>query len=271
MGGRGGLFSRRRLADGLTLISSAALIAAAPSPSVSLDRVLAPPPTASYASNTEANGTPVGAFDAAEYASYVSPGSDPNLATALTQDGFVAGYGASWTEQADGRALVELVAAFSGGHGARSWLATALAAARSSDYYRRSIAVAGIGPYYGVHYANPNGPSYADVVSFVKGNDFFTVAFISSADDLGTAAAVQARKQFDSAPADSIPPSQWPENVRLLAGGIGALKLAALIAVGVVVLGFVISFALFFYVRREASRSANSKLSLDGESQPPDG
>ena len=32
-----------------------------------------------------------------------------------------------------------------------------------------------------------------------------------------------------------------------------------------------ISLGLFFYVRKEASRSANGKLSLDGESQPPDG
>jgi hypothetical protein len=269
MGGRGGRF--RRLADALGLISSAALIAAAPSPSVSLDTVLAPPPSPTYAPDTEGNGTPVGAFDATEYANYVSGGSDSNLARTLAQDGFVAGYGASWTEQTNGRALVELVAAFSGGNGAHSWLATAQTAARSSDFYKRSIAVVGIGPYYGVHYADPSGPSYADVVSFVKGNDFFTVGFISSADDLGTAAAIQAKKQFDSAPADSIPPSQWPENLRLLAGWIGAVKIAALISGGVVLLGFLVSFALFFYVRREASRSANGKLSLDGESRPPDG
>ncbi len=278
MGGRGGLSrndSSRRLADALGLISSAVLIAATPtppvSPSVNLDGVLAPPPTVSYAPDAEGNGTPIGAFDATEYASYVSAGSDSSLATILTRDGFVAGYGASWTEQANGRALVELVVADSGGNGARSWLATAQRAARSSDYDTRSIVVPEVGPYYGVHYSNPSGPAYADVVSFVKGNDFFTVAFISSADDLGTAAAVQARKHFDSAPADSIPPSQWPENVHLLAGGIGALKIAALVAVGVVVLGFVISLGLFFYVRKEASRSANGKLSLDGESQPPDG
>ena len=128
-----------------------------------------------------------------------------------------------------------------------------------------------MGPYYGVHYANPSGPSYADAVSFVKGNDFFTVGFISSADDLGRAAAVQARKQYDSAPDDSIPPSRWPENLRLLAGGIGALKIAAFVALGVVVCGLLGAVALFFYVRRQASSSANGKLSLDGESQPPDG
>ena len=277
MGGRGGLSRKgsRRLADALGLISTAALIAAAPtppvSPSVNLDRVLAPPPTVDYAPDAEGNGTPIGAFDAIVYASQVSAGSDPSLATTLTRDGFVAGYGAGWTEQTNGRALVELVVAFSGGNGARSWLATAQAAARSSDYYTRSIVVPGVGLYYGVHYSNPSGPAYADVVSFVKGNDFFTVGFISSADDLGTAAALQARKQFDAAPADSIPPSQWPENVHLLAGGIGALKIAVLVATGVVVLGFMISLGTFFYVRKEASRSANGKLSLDGESQPPDG
>jgi len=98
MGGRGGPFRRdssRRLADALGLISSAALTAAAPSPAVSLDAVLAPPPTPDYARDTQGNGTPVGAFDAAEYASYVSGGSDSNLTTTLTRDGFVAGYGAT--------------------------------------------------------------------------------------------------------------------------------------------------------------------------------
>ena len=273
MGGLGGLFRRgsRRLADALGLISGAALIAATPSPLVSLEGVLAPPPSPNYALDTPGSGVPVGAFDVMEYAGYASAGDESNLVPTLTQDGYLTGYGAGWREQEGGRALVELVVAFSGENGARRWLATAQAAARSSDSYRRSIVVAGIGPYYGVHYANPSGPSYADAVSFVKGNDFFTVEFISSADDLGRAAAVQARRQFDSAPADSIPPSQWPENLHLLAGGIGALKTAALVAGGVLVFILLVSFVAFFYVRKEASSSANGKLSLDGESHPPDG
>jgi hypothetical protein len=266
MGGPGGPFRSRRLAaKTLVLISSGALIAATPGPSVSLDTLLAPPPTG-YAADVEANGTPLGPFSATEYAGFVQADNTQAAASALSRDGFVAGYAGSWTEQTSGRGLVELVVAFSGGAGARSWLGTAQAAARASDYYKGAIPVAGVGPYYGVRYANPTVPSYADVVSFVKGNDFFTVGFVSSTDDLGAAAATQAKKQFDAAPPDSIPPAQWPENLSLLAGGIDSVKVVLLAAVGIVVVGFAVSLALFLYVRR-----TGGKLSLDGESRPPDG
>jgi hypothetical protein len=259
----------RRRADALAALIFSGALFAAPTPTVSLDSVLADPPTAGYAPDAEGSGTPVGHFDAGEYASYEGGGAD--AMAALGQDGFADGFGASWTEQSDGRALVELVVAFTGGHGARSWLATAQAAAKGSDYYKGSIVVFGIGPYFGAHFADPTHPSYADAISFVKGNDFFTVGFYSKADDLGDAAAMQAKKQFDSAPNDSIPPAQWPENLSLLAGGLGVLKLAAIAALVIVILGFVISCALFFYVRRKESAQAGAKLSLDAKSHPPDG
>ena len=262
---------KRRLADGALAVIGAAAFSLAPSPTPDVAGVLAPPPTSSYVADTESTGSPLGPFDAAEYAGYLHP-DDPRATEAdLTGDGFVAAYGAGWTEQATGRGLVELVIAFSGGNGARKWLASAQAGAQSSEYFRRSITVAGIGPYYGVHYVNPDAPAYADVVSFVKGNDFFTVGFVSTDDDLGEAAPAQARKQFDSAPADSIPPAQWPENLHLLAGGIDLLKVAVLAAVAVVVVGFGIALVLFVLVRRGARRAADGKLSWDGDDQPPDG
>lgn len=268
MGGRGGLCRKlhSRLPDAIALVATSAILAA-PTPVVSLDTILAPPPTASFVPDTESSGTPVGHFDAAEYAGFVSGGGDSALTATLGRDGFAGGFGASWTEQTTRRGLVELVVAFAGGQGARSWLGTAEAQARASNFYVGPVLVAGIRPYFGVHYADPSGPSFADVVSFVKGNNFFTVGFTSNADDLGDAAATQAKAQFDFAPADSIPPAQWPENKQLLAGGIGALKVAGVAALVIVGLGLLVSMGLFFYVRK----TADAKLSLDGEGQPPDG
>lgn len=262
--------SSRRPADLFALLATAALFAA-PTPVVSLDSLIAPPPT-SYVPHTETNGIPVGAFDAGAYARYLSAGDGSSTASSLTRDGFAGGFGASWTEQTTGRGLEELVVAFAGARGARSWLLTAEAAARASAYFVRRILVAGIGrSYYGLHYADPTGPSYADVVSFVKGNNFFMVGFSSSADDLGDLVVARAKAQFDYAAADSIPPALWPENLVLLNGGVAALRAAAVAAVTVVVVGFLLSFGLFFYVRRGTSKPADAKLSLDENGPPPDG
>jgi len=268
----------RRLPDsipaliGATLISLVPLAASAGSGlSISLASVLAPPPASDYAADTEVAGAPLGSFDAAAYAGSLRPSDGSGTVSTLTRDGFVAGYGGGWTQESTGRGLQELVVAFSGGSGARSWLATAETAARSSDLYQGTIPVAGVGPYYGIHYADPAGPVYADVVSFVKGNDFFTVGFVSSTDDLAGVAAAQARKQFASAPPDSIPPAQWPENLRLLAGGVDALKVAALAAIAVTLIGFLASFALLIYVRRRATGEADGKLIWDGKAPPRDG
>ena len=253
---------KRRLADSALALIGAAAFSLAASPTPDVAGVLAPPPSPSYVADTESTGSPLGPFDAAEYAGYLQPDDPRGTEADLTRDGFVAAYGAGWTEQATGRGLVELVIAFSGGNGARKWLLSAQAGAQSSEYFRRAITVAGIGPYYGVHYVNPDAPAYADVVSFVKGNDFFTVGFVSTADDLGEAAPAQARKQFDSAP-DFV--------VLFLPGEIDLLKVAVLAAVAVVVVGFGIALVLIVLVRRGARRAADGKLSWDGDDQPPDG
>jgi hypothetical protein len=159
-----------------------------------------------------------------------------------------------------------------------SWLTTSEVAARTDQYYSGSIVVRGLGPYAGVHYADPKAPSYADVVMFVKGNDFFLVGFLAQAANLGEAAATQSKVQYDLAPAASIPPSRWPENagtsprlpVRLVALIAGASLVAAALAVAVVLL----------VVRRrearvagevppDAIRSSDGKLWWDGKEWRP--
>ena len=265
---------RHRLPSGLLatgLLFSPLAVAPESTPSVSLDTLLAPPPSAGYSTDTESLGTPIGSFGAGDYAGYVQESDPSSTNLQLMRDGFVDGYGASWTEGTTGRALIELVVAFSGGQGARQWLSSARQAAKSSAFFKHDLQVPGIGPFFGVHYADPSRPSYADAVSFVKGNDFFTVGFVSTSDDLGNAAAAQAKKQFDMAPSDSIPPAQWPENLNLLAGGLAAVRHALAAAVALVVIGFAAALGLFIYVRRHENGSGGAKLSLDGEQKEPPG
>lgn len=272
-----GARSRRLLPE---LIAVAALlVAAAPTPSPALDTILAAPPSPDYVEDTESSGTPVGDFDAGAYVGYLQPDDQAATFKALNDDGFVAGYGKSWTAQSDSRALVEIVVAFSGGRGARRWLTTSEAAARTDQYYSGAIVVGGLGAYAGVHYADPKAPSYADVVMFVKGNDFFLVGFLAQAATLGDAAATQSKLQYDFAPAASIPPSRWPENagtsprlpVPPVAVMAGASIVAAALAVVVVLL--VVrrreAAAVSGPIPADAIRSGDGKLWWDGKEWRP--
>ena len=271
-----GARSRRLLPE---LIAVAALVvAAAPTPSPALGTILAAPPSPDYVEDTESSGTPVGAFDAGAYVGYIQPEDQAATFKALNDDGFVAGYGRSWTAESDGRALVEIVVAFSGGRGARRWLTTSEAMARSDQYYSGAIVVNGLGLYAGVRYADPKAPSYADVVMFVKGNDFFLVGFLSQSATLGEAAATQSKLQYDFAPAASIPPSRWPENA---ATSPMLLRPVAVIAVATIVAAALAVVVVMLVVRRreaatvsgsipaDAIRSGDGKLWWDGKEWRP--
>jgi len=246
------------------LIPAGGAAAASPSPSPSLDRLLASPPSAEFVADTESAGTPIGAFDLGTYAESVGP-ADPTAArTALRDDGFVAGYGRSWTAQSSNDGLVELVVAFAGGRGARSWLATSASEARASDFYKGPVQVDGIGQYYGVRYSDPSAPSFADVISFVKGNDYFLVGFISDAADQTDAAATQSKVQYAFAAADSIRPAQWPENASSSPFGLGGDHLAITVLIAglaaAAVVGVAVGVVLLVALRRApvSSRAAGS-------------
>jgi hypothetical protein len=272
-----GARSRRLLPE---LIAVAALVvAAAPTPSPALGTILAAPPSPDYVEDTESSGTPVGAFDAGAYVGYIQPEDQAATFKALNDDGFVAGYGRSWTAESDGRALVEIVVAFSGGRGARRWLTTSEAMARSDQYYSGAIVISGLGPYAGVRYADPKAPSYADVVMFVKGNDFFLVGFLSQSATLGEAAATQSKLQYDFAPAASIPPSRWPENagpsprlpVPLVAAiaGSGILVAATAVVVVMLVVRRRDAATVSGSIPADAIRSGDGKLWWDGKEWRP--
>jgi hypothetical protein len=174
----------------------------------------------------------------------------------LRSDGFVLGFSRSWVEEASTHILLELVIAFSGREGAKRWLSKSEQADKADTTYQKAIPMAGIDPYYGAHFADASTALYADVVSFVKGNDYFLIGLVSRADDLGDAAPKQTRKQFDAAPAYTIPPSQWPETAgSLVVGPLVVPRWPALIIGGALLVVLLVAFGTLYMVRRNRSGS----------------
>jgi hypothetical protein len=181
---------------------------AAPSPSPNLSGLLVAPPSGYTQVTTAAFH---GRFDATTYASQYQT-KTLEAGFNLIQDGFVDGYGMTWVQRSTGHILLEFVIAFRGGKGAKSWLAYEEASDKGTAEYKHPDTLSGIGTYYGVHLAFTSSHSYADAFSFVKGNDMFGVGFVSPRDDVQKLAAAQTRSQYGSAPDQTIPKAQWPEN-----------------------------------------------------------
>jgi hypothetical protein len=184
-------------------------VSASPTPSPRLDTLLSPPPSGfAEVSTAKLHGR----FDANEYASgYQSKAADAE--DTMRRNGFVDGYAMTWMQQSTGHVLIEFVIAFSGGHGAKNWLAYEEASDKSHAEYQHSNSVAGIGQYYGAHLVDSAARFVVDGFSFVKGNDMFGVGFVSPKDDVLSLATAQVRRQYDSAPNETSPHAQWPEAV----------------------------------------------------------
>jgi hypothetical protein len=254
----------------LGLLAIAALATAASrGPAPHLESLLTSPPSG-YVEDTESTGTPIGEFDASAYLTYLGP-DDPDAATAtLKQDGFVMGYGKSWTQQSTGRGLVELVVAFSGGQGARRWLISSEVGARQGPYYKGDFTVSGIGPSVGVRYVDAKASSEADVVQFVKGNDYFLVGFITDGEDMTATAAAQSKLQYDFAAAESIPRSDWPETARRAwLPPLWALALVGMLVLLAIALGVAVSRRKpsppLQYWDGQTWRSSDGRLWWDGQ------
>lgn len=136
----------------------------------------------------------------------------------VNQNGFVDGYGLYWINQSAGQIITEFVIAFTGGRGARAWLAYDKATDVGSTLYQHADTLTGVDQYFGVHMtqSSVSGQAFLDGFSFVKGNDEIGVGVLSVRDDGLNLATNQSKSQFTSAPAATIPPAQWPENA---AGG----------------------------------------------------
>ena len=204
------------------------------SPKPSLDTVLAAPPATDF---SELTSSPLhGKFTAHDWAmlSGNSSGAAQTEST-LNKDGFVDGFGKTWAQASSGHALIEAVMAFSGGRGAHSALDGMEASDKSDTSYKNADTVSGIAPYYGAHFVDTANLVIEDFFAFVKGNDIFGIAFISSRDDVLNDATAQIQTQYSSAPGSTIPTSEWPENVSpasvfpvaLFGAGIGFIVVVA--------------------------------------------
>jgi hypothetical protein len=223
---------------------------AAPTPSPSLDGLLAAPP-AGYTAVT--SGSFHGRFTARDYAASYKETAIAAQGV-LERDGFVDGYGLTWSQRSTGRVLLEFVIAFKGGIGATDWLAYEKASDLSHPEFKHADTVAGIGSYYGVHLVSSSPSFIADAFSFVKGNDMFGVGFISPKDDVASLAATQVKLQYDSAPDATVPVAQWPENAASpqTAGAFdlgGTVKTVLILTVILVVI-FSVAAGVVLMVRR---------------------
>jgi len=244
---------------------------ATPSPSPSLETVLADPPATDFQENTSLMAIH-GTFDAHQYVQFLDPQNAQTTETALRSDGFVLGFSRAWVQEASSHILLEVVVAFSGRDGAKRWLSKSEQVDKSDTYYQKAIPVTGLDAYYGAHFADPTTALYVDVVSFVKGNDYFLVGLISRADDLGDVAPQQTRRQYDAAPAYTIPPSQWPEAAGAIAVGPLLLQRWLLYVVGgAVALMLLVALGLVLFVRRRPRTSSSGQAPAAGPLMSDDG
>jgi hypothetical protein len=203
---------RAALAFAVAVAIAPLTVHATSSPRPSLDTVLATPPASDFA---ELTTSPLhGKFTAHDWAALsANSGDAAQTETTLNKDGFVDGFGKTWAQASSGHALIEAVMAFSGGRGAHTALAGMEASDKSDTSYKKADTVAGITPYYGAHFVDAANSVIEDFFAFVKGNDVFGIAFVSSKDDVLTDATRQIQTQYSSAPGSTIPTSEWPENV----------------------------------------------------------
>jgi hypothetical protein len=219
---------------------------AAPTPSPSLDGVLAAPPATDFSElPATTQGVFAGPFDAKGYVTISGTPDPTNDQKTMEHDGFLTGFGKTWVQRSKNHVLVEAVLAFNGGDGATRWMRQAEAADKALPSYKSALTISGVPGYYGAHLFEASSGLYSDGFVVVKGNDAFLVVFASRKDDLANTAQTQAKKQFDSAPDATIPKSQWPETNVSNAISSGALRLGTSVVTAIVVLLIVIVVARF--------------------------
>lgn len=241
-------------AAALAVLPVAASAAPSPSPAPALETLLASPPASDYQQNPQPIGIE-GKFDLDRYISFLGPKDVNETTSALRREGFITGFSDSWVQEASTHLLVEVVIAFGGKAGAKEWLGKSEQVDKSDSFYKSSIPMSGLETYYGARFADPNRALYADIISFVKGNDYFLVGLVSNADDLKDLASAQTKRQFDKAPPYTIPPAQWPESSGSLAVGPVLVPVPVAIAgASTLALVLVAAFAALIFVARRQRR-----------------
>jgi hypothetical protein len=233
----------------ITMLQSATVMAA-PSPTPSLDGILlAPPGTGFVEAALSTPGIFEGPFDSAGYADITASADAANAKQTLDLDGFLSGFGRSWVSPSGDHGYIEAVMAFAGAKGAKTWLSQSELASKAQIAYQHAITISGIGTYYGARLADATSSVFADQYFFIKGNDTFIVSTISLADDLATTAAIQAKRQYDSAPPYSVPPAQWPES-KTSNLALNAAKLNGAAVAGILIVGLIVTTLLIARSRR---------------------
>ena len=225
---------------GAVLLVQPAAVFAAPSPSPALDSILVAPPGTGFVEQPKSpsSGLFEGEFDATGYARTTAANDTTQTKKALDQDGFLKGYGRTWLSKATGHVYIEFVMAFTGGKGANTWLRQSELADKAEPTYKQALTITGIDSYYGVKLVDTVNKVYADAYVFVKGNDLVLVSYVSGKNDLATIAATQTKRQFDSTPAYTIPPAQWPET-KTSNTALDIAKLIGAFVIGVVLIGLI--------------------------------
>jgi hypothetical protein len=227
-----------------------ALALAAPTPSPSLDGILASPPAADFKElPSTTSGIFAGAFDAKGYVTISGTPDPDNDQKTMEHDGFLSGFGKTWVQSSKNHVMVEAVLAFSGGDGASKWMRQAEAADKGLPSYKNALTISGVAGYYGAHLFDTTSGLYSDGFVVVRGNDAFLVVFASRKDDLGATAATQAKKQYDGAPESTIPKSQWPES-KVTKAALDVAKVGVGVIVGVLILALIVGAALIVRSRR---------------------
>ena len=233
------------------LLLHSAIAFAAPTPSPGLDGILIKPPATGYKENAKATaGIFEGPFDAAKYAEVTAATDAAATAQALTKTGFLTGYGRTWASTGNAHVFVGAIMAFSGAKGATAWLRQSEAADKKDPNYSQALTISGIDTYYGARLIDKVHKVYADSFVFAKGNDLVLIIFVSGKNDLGTIAATQARKQFDSTPAYTIPPDQWPESKVVSSSPFNGLKTIGLVIGALMLLGLLGAGGFILWSRR---------------------
>lgn len=184
--------------------------------SLDLSEVLARPLDPTFAETGGASFL-TGAFDAHRYAVWLAPDSSQvtPIEDTLRTEGFARGYGRTWSQPVQvevgvGESRVqymsETVEEFQSADGAQLRLDGTRSYTMSEPGFEKIIEPV---PDQAFGAIVSLGSFTQFLVSFRKGNDVYVVEMESGRNDMTDKVVMQARSQFDSAPAYTIEPAQW--------------------------------------------------------------
>ena len=246
---------------GAMALAQLALAALPAEAATDLSAYLAKPPTSDWIENGPSENVLSGPFTASSYAAYVEgPAATPgNVASNLTRNRFVGGYGREWEQRTTLNYLVERVFQFADSTGARSWFNGIKTESLTSKAYRADFPTAGTVPLsFGVVLNNSDGSTQWRI-DFVHGNLVFVVHADAITDNLEQLALSQAKTEYGGAAGTSAPAAS--NNAASLAR-VAAIGLVAVVLV--IIVAVVIVVAITARGRRPATVAAGLQMSPDG-------